>query len=77
VPASKQSTKLYDTYYKLYAQSWSPDDGCKDHLKHVEREFHLVPAFKQSTNLYDIHLKLYVQSLAPDDGQKDHLKHVE
>jgi len=36
VPPSKQSTKLYDIYLKLYVQSWTPDDGWKDLPKHVE-----------------------------------------
>ena len=35
--ASKQSTNLYDIYLILYVQSWTHDDGRKDHLKHVER----------------------------------------
>jgi len=34
--ASGQSTNLYDIYLKLYVQSRTPDDGRKDHLKHVE-----------------------------------------
>jgi hypothetical protein len=33
---SKQSTNLYDIYLMLYVQSWTLDDGRKDHLKHVE-----------------------------------------
>jgi len=37
VPASKQSTNLYDTYLMLCVQSWTPDDGRKDRPKHVER----------------------------------------
>jgi len=36
VPASKQSTNLYDIYLTLYVQSWTPDDGRKDRPKHVE-----------------------------------------
>jgi hypothetical protein len=36
VPASKQSTNLYDICPKLYVQSWTPDDGRKDRPKHVE-----------------------------------------
>jgi hypothetical protein len=38
VPASKQSTKLYDirVYLILYVQSWTPDDGWKDVPKYVE-----------------------------------------
>jgi len=36
VPASKQSTNLYDIYLMLCVQSWTPDDGRKDRLKHVE-----------------------------------------
>ena len=36
VPASKQSTNLYDIYLKLYLQSWTTDDGRRDHPKHVE-----------------------------------------
>jgi len=36
VPASKQSTNLYDIYLMLYVQSWTPDDGRKDRPKHVE-----------------------------------------
>jgi len=36
VPASKQSTNLYDIHLKVYVQSWTPDDGRKDHPKHVE-----------------------------------------
>jgi hypothetical protein len=36
VPASMQSTKMYDIYLMLYAQSWTPDDGRKDRPKHVE-----------------------------------------
>jgi hypothetical protein len=35
-PASKQSTNLYDIYLTLYVQSRTPDDGQKDHPKHVE-----------------------------------------
>jgi hypothetical protein len=27
---------LFDIYLLLYVQSWTPDDGWKDHLKHVE-----------------------------------------
>jgi len=85
VPASKQSTKLYDIYLILYVQSWTPDDGRKDRSKHVEwysvnsnncasNWFYYVI---QSTNLYDIYLILYVQSWTPDDGRKDRPKHVE
>jgi hypothetical protein len=37
VPASMQSTNLYDIYLTLYVQSWTPDDGRKDRPKHVER----------------------------------------
>jgi hypothetical protein len=33
---SMQSTNLYDIYLMLYVQSWTPDDGWKDHPKHVE-----------------------------------------
>jgi len=36
MPASKQSTNLYDIYMMLYVQSWTPDDGRKDRPKHVE-----------------------------------------
>ena len=36
VPASKQSTNLYDIYLMLCVQSWTPDDGRKDRPKHVE-----------------------------------------
>ena len=37
VPASKQSKNLHDILYmKLYAQSWTPDDGRRDRPKHVE-----------------------------------------
>jgi len=36
VPASKQSTNLYETYLMLCVQSWTPDDGRKDRPKHVE-----------------------------------------
>ena len=36
VPASKQSTNLYDIYLMLYVQSWTPDYGRKDRPKHVE-----------------------------------------
>jgi len=36
VPASKQSTNLYDIYLILCVQSWTPDDGRKDRPKHVE-----------------------------------------
>jgi len=36
VPASKQSTNLYDVYLMLCVQSWTPDDGQKDRPKHVE-----------------------------------------
>jgi len=36
VPASMQSTNLYDIHLMLYVQSWTPDDGRKDHPKHVE-----------------------------------------
>jgi len=36
VPASKQSTNLYDIYLIRYVQSWTPDDGRKDRPKHVE-----------------------------------------
>jgi len=35
VPASKQSTNLYDIYLMLCAQSWTPDDGRKNRPKHV------------------------------------------
>jgi hypothetical protein len=34
--ASGQSNNLYDIYLMLCVQSWTPDDGCKDHPKHVE-----------------------------------------
>jgi hypothetical protein len=34
-PASKRSTNLYDIYLTPYVQSWTPDDGWKDRLKHV------------------------------------------
>jgi len=37
VPASKQSTDLYDIYLMLFVQPWTPDDGWKDCPKHVER----------------------------------------
>jgi hypothetical protein len=36
MPASKQSTNLYDIYLMLCVQSWSPDDGRKDCPKHVK-----------------------------------------
>jgi len=36
VPASKQSTNLYDIYLMLCVQSCTPDDGRKDRPKHVE-----------------------------------------
>jgi len=36
VPASKQSTNLYDVYLMLCVESWTPDDGRKDRPKHVE-----------------------------------------
>jgi hypothetical protein len=36
VPASKQSTNMYDIYLILCVQSCTPDDGWKDHPKHVE-----------------------------------------
>jgi len=36
LPASKQSTNLYDIYLMLYVQPWAPDDGRKDRPKHVE-----------------------------------------
>jgi len=36
VPASKQSTNLYDIYLMLYVQSSTPDDGRKDLPQHVE-----------------------------------------
>jgi hypothetical protein len=36
VPASKQSTNLYDIYKMLCLQSRTPDDGRKDRPKHVE-----------------------------------------
>jgi len=36
VSASKQSTNLYDVCLMLYVQFWTPDDGRKDRLKHVE-----------------------------------------
>jgi hypothetical protein len=34
--ASKQPQNLYDIHLMLYVQSWTPDDGRKDHPKHVE-----------------------------------------
>jgi len=34
--ASKQPQDLYDIYLMLYVQSYTPDDGLRDHLKHVE-----------------------------------------
>jgi len=36
VPASKQSTNLYNIYLMLCVQSQTPDDGRKDCPKHVE-----------------------------------------
>jgi hypothetical protein len=36
VPASMQSTNLYDIYLMLFVQSWTPDDGRKNRPKHVE-----------------------------------------
>jgi len=36
VPASMQSTNLYDIHLMLYVLSWSPDDGRRDRPKHVE-----------------------------------------
>jgi hypothetical protein len=36
VPASKQSSNLYDIYLMLCVQSWTPDDRQKDRPKHVE-----------------------------------------
>jgi hypothetical protein len=36
VPASKQSTNLYDIYMTLYAHFWTHDNRQKDRLKHVE-----------------------------------------
>jgi hypothetical protein len=36
VPATMQSTNLYDIYVMLYVQSWTPYDGWKDRPKHVE-----------------------------------------
>jgi hypothetical protein len=34
--ASKQMHYLFDIYLLMYVQSWTPDDGWKDHLKHIE-----------------------------------------
>jgi len=36
LPASKQSTNLYDIFLMLYVQPWTPDDGRKYRPKHVE-----------------------------------------
>jgi len=36
VPASKQSTNLYDIYLMVCVQSQTPDDGRKDRLKRVK-----------------------------------------
>jgi hypothetical protein len=36
VPASKQPQILYDIYLMVHVQSWTPDDGRRDRLKHVE-----------------------------------------
>ena len=36
LPASKKSSNLYDIYLVLCLQSWTPDDGRKGRLKHVE-----------------------------------------
>jgi len=34
--ASKQPTNLYDIHLMPCVSSWTPDDGWKDHPKHVE-----------------------------------------
>ena len=34
--ASKQPQNLYDIYLMLYVQYYTPDDGRRDRLKHVE-----------------------------------------
>ena len=34
--ASKQPQNMYDIYLILYVQSWTPDDGWREHPKHVE-----------------------------------------
>ena len=36
MPASKQSSNVYDIYLMLCVQSWTPDDERKDRPKHVE-----------------------------------------
>jgi hypothetical protein len=36
VPASEQSTNLYDIYLMLHVQSWTHDDGRKDRPRHVQ-----------------------------------------
>ena len=56
VPASKQSTNLYDIYLMLYVQSWTPDDGRKDRPKHVERYLinsKIVHLVGFTTEIYD------------------------
>jgi hypothetical protein len=34
-PTSKQPQNLYDMYLMVYLQSYTPDDGLKDHPKHI------------------------------------------
>jgi len=37
LPSNKQSNNFYDIYMMLCVLSWTPDDGRKDHPKHVQR----------------------------------------
>ena len=78
VPASMQSTNLYDIYLTLYAQSWTPDDGRKDRPKHVEwysinskicvsscfyyRIVH-VSVFLQTKQILESHIRCFVLTL--------------
>jgi len=68
VPASKQSTNLYDIYLMLCVQlELLVMEGTTVRNRRARagtkwKEFHILPASKQSTNLYGLYLMQYVQS---------------
>jgi hypothetical protein len=72
VPASKQSTNLYDIHLMLYVQSRTPDDGRKDPPKHVEW---------YSVNSKIVHLIAFtiekaVWYLVPNENSREDLKRL-
>ena len=57
-PASKLSPNLYDKYLLLCVQCWTPDDGQRDCLKHVE--FHSKDKFVKLEHLIGFVIRIYI-----------------